>query len=69
MEKIFDSKKSILTFKAVGDDKPRKQTLANLKESATDENILDLGDIFDSLAPKDEPLKRLSIVNTHHYDM
>lgn len=69
MEKIFDSKKSILSFKAVGEEKARKQTLANLKETATDENILDLGDIFNSLAPTNEPLETLSVVNTHHYEM
>ena len=69
MEKIFDSKKSTLTFKAIGDDKARQQTLTNLKETASDDNILALGEIFDNLAPNEEPLERLTIVNTHHYDM
>ncbi|MGX6971064.1 hypothetical protein [Vagococcus bubulae] len=69
MEKIFDSKKTILTFKALEDEKPRKQTLSNIRENATDESILDLGEVFNDLAPTDEPLERLAIVNTHHYDM
>lgn len=69
MEKIFDSKKTTLTFKALGDDKARTQTLGNLKENASDDNILALGEIFDNLAPTEEPLEKLTIVNTHHYDM
>ncbi|MCI0130546.1 MULTISPECIES: hypothetical protein [Enterococcaceae] len=69
MEKLFDSKKAILSFKAVGDNKPRKQTLANLIEDASDESILDLSDVFNNLAPTDEPLEKLAIVDTHHYDI
>jgi len=69
MEKIFDSKKTTLTFKALEDEKARTQTLGNLKEDASDDNILALGEIFDNLAPNEEPLEKLTIVNTHHYDI
>lgn len=69
MEPLFNSKKSILSYQALEDMPAKKQTLNYLKEDSSNEDILSLGQLFGQLAPENEPLKRVAIVQTTHFDI
>ncbi|WP_326716787.1 hypothetical protein [Vagococcus jeotgali] len=69
MEKISDSKKTEFTYQAIGTANPRKQSLTNLRPDTEDKDILALSDIFQTLAPSEEPMEKLAIINTHHYSI
>ncbi len=51
MKQTWESTKVQVYFNIEGDQDPEKQTISDVKEEATDEEILEFGKILEKLAP------------------
>lgn len=69
MKPVFESKNTTFSYQGKDNEKGRKQTVRNLKETATDDEILTLGEIYQTLAPNDEPMIQVAVTQKHHYDL
>lgn len=69
MESIFESKKLELVYNGVGDEKGRQQTLNNVKQDASNEDIALFGNLIGSLAPKNENINAVVIVEKQRIDL
>lgn len=69
MDAIFEEKKLELRYDNLGEDKPRKQTLNNVKQKATNDDLAAFGKLMGDLAPADEAINALIIVEKQRIDL
>ena len=62
MEAIFEEKKIELRYNSNGEEKARKQTLNNVKQHASNDDLASFGKLMGDLAPKEEAINDLLIV-------
>lgn len=69
MEAIFEERKAELHYDNVGDNKARKQTLNNVREDATDKSIVSFATLMGKLAPENEALESIVIVEKNRFNI
>ncbi|HCM90434.1 MULTISPECIES: hypothetical protein [Vagococcus] len=69
MEPIFEAKKLELHYNNVGDEKPRQQTLNNMKKDSKNEEIVQFGQLMGQLAPQDEAINAVMVIEKSRFDI
>lgn len=69
MEAIFDSKKLELIYQNVGENNARRQSLNNVSQEATADSMASFATLMGQLAPKDESLKTVMVVEKQRIDI
>lgn len=62
MDTTFVEKKLELRYNNSGEEAPRKQTINNVKEEATNEDLATFGRLMGDLAPEDEAINSLTTI-------
>ncbi|MGX7013365.1 DUF1659 domain-containing protein [Vagococcus silagei] len=69
MSANFEEKKVQLNYDNLTGEKTRKQTISNISEEATNENIISFARLLNSIAPESEPLHDLFIIESHRHTL
>lgn len=67
MEPTLESKKLELHYDNVGEEKARKQALNNVKPDAKNDEIVSFGQLMGQLAPEDEKINSLVLVEKSRF--
>ena len=69
MEPTLESKKIELEYQQVGDAKGRKQTMNDVKKDAKNEEIVAFANLMGELAPADEGMEGLVLVEKSRFQI
>lgn len=69
MSANFEDKKVQLNYDNLAGEKNKKQTIANISKEATDETILSFARLLSTIAPEDEPLHDLIVIESYRHSL